>query len=129
MSFGGGGSPSQTAQQIALQTEQGITNANLNLEENDQRKTILNALQGTRVFRGSALSRNIAGNEPLTGGTPAAGAPSASQQSPSRVSTGASLLDPTTGQSAAGTNAQIAAGTNAPGNPQAAGKPLFNPKG
>ncbi len=78
--FGGGGSPAgPTAQQQALQTEQAVTNAQLNLEENEQRKTILNALQGTRVFRGSALSRQVAGNA----AAPAApAAPSASQQSP-----------------------------------------------
>jgi len=99
--FGGGGSPSQTAQQVALQTEQGITNANLNLEENEQRKTILNALQGTRVFRGSALSRNIAGNEQDFGGAPV-GAPSASQQAPNRVAVGNSLIDPQTGQQVGG---------------------------
>ena len=84
MNFGGGGTPSgPTPQQVALQTEQAVTNAQLNLEENEQRKTILNALQGTRVFRGSALSRSAAST---TAGTqqpfapPAA--PSSSQQSP-----------------------------------------------
>lgn len=56
----GGGGP--TLQQQQLQTEQAKTTANLNLEENAQRKTILNAMQGTRVFRGSALSRALRGN-------------------------------------------------------------------
>lgn len=69
MSFGGSGSSGPTAQQVALQTEQATTNANLNLEENEQRKTILNALQGTRVFRGSALSRQMATDEPAAGNT------------------------------------------------------------
>src|SRR5579864_182155 len=93
-SFGGGGSSaSPTPQQVALQTEQATTNANLNLEENEQRKTILNALQGTRVFRGSALSRQIAGNQADTTGAPAPAAPSANQQSPKLPPPGGSLLD------------------------------------
>lgn len=62
MSSGGGGGSGPTAQQQQLETQQAITNANLNLEENDQRKSILNAMQGTRVFRGSALSRALRGN-------------------------------------------------------------------
>ncbi len=56
------GSDGPTLQQQQLQTEQALTTANLNLEENSQRKAILNAMQGTRVFRGSALSRALAGN-------------------------------------------------------------------
>lgn len=60
--MGGGGSSGPTVQQQQLEAEQAITNANLNLEENDQRKSILNAMQGTRVFRGSALSRALRGN-------------------------------------------------------------------
>ena len=59
---GGGGNSGPTLQQQQLQTQQALTTANLNLEENAQRKSILNALQGTRVFRGSALSRAVAGN-------------------------------------------------------------------
>ncbi len=93
--FGGGKPPGPTAQQQALQTEQATTNANLNLEENEQRKVILNAMQGTRVFRGSALSRAIAKNEPGTG-TPLAppGPSSAQQNAPIRAGgAGASLLD------------------------------------
>jgi hypothetical protein len=70
--MGGGGSSGPTQQQQDLQTEQALTNANLNLEENDQRKGILNAMQGTRVFRGSALSRAVAGNS-AGGDTPAPG--------------------------------------------------------
>lgn len=86
--------PGPTAQQQALQTEQATTNANLNLEENEQRKVILNAMQGTRVFRGSALSRQIASNS--TGaGTPQAppGVSGQQQNAPIRAGAGGSLLD------------------------------------
>jgi hypothetical protein len=64
-----GHSPSSgpTLQQQQLETEQALTTANLNLEENSQRKSILNAMQGTRVFRGSALSRALRGNTPGSG--------------------------------------------------------------
>ncbi len=75
--MGSSGSSGPTLQQQQLQTEQALTNANLNLEENSQRKTILNAMQGTRVFRGSALSRAVAGNND-DAGTPQP-APSNSQ--------------------------------------------------
>jgi hypothetical protein len=86
--------PGPTAQQQALQTEQATTNANLNLEENEQRKVILNAMQGTRVFRGSALSRQIASNTAGTG-TPSAppGVSGQQQNAPLRVGAGGSLLD------------------------------------
>lgn len=77
---GGGGSSAETAQQKQLETEQALTSANLNLEENQQRKSILNSMLGTRVFRGSALSRAVVGNTPGTGGEAAAPAPSATQQ-------------------------------------------------
>lgn len=94
MGGGGGGSSGPTPQQQQLETQQAITNANLNLEENDQRKAILNAMQGTRVFRGSALSRALRGNSP--GNTPQ-GAPSRSQTNASRAPIGgggiASLVD------------------------------------
>lgn len=66
-SFGGGGSSGPTLQQQQLQAQQALTTANLNLEENAQRKSILNAMQGTRVFRGSALSRALAGNSNAPG--------------------------------------------------------------
>lgn len=59
---GGGGSANPTPQQQQLMTEQALTTAQLNLEENAQRKAILNAMMGTRVFRGSALSRSLRGN-------------------------------------------------------------------
>ena len=87
--------PGPTAQQQALSTEQATTNANLNLEENEQRKVILNAMQGTRVFRGSALSRQIAGNSAGTATPQAPPGPSPSQQNaPLRAGVaGASLLD------------------------------------
>lgn len=65
---GGGGSSGPTVQQQQLETQQSLTNANLNLEENSQRKSILNSMLGTRVFRGSALSRALRGNTPGTGG-------------------------------------------------------------
>lgn len=73
---GGGGGGGPTVQQQQLATEQAMTNANLNLEENAQRKTILNSMQGTRVFRGSALSRAMRGNTNQPGAT---SAPSAAQ--------------------------------------------------
>jgi len=97
--FGGGGGGGPTAQQQALQTEQATANANLNLQENEQRKVVLNAMQGTRVFRGSALSRAIAGNEPGTGApTPPQGAPSAAQTAPLHTAAaGSSLLDQLSG--------------------------------
>lgn len=64
MGGGGGGGSGPTVQQQQLETQQALTNANLNLEENSQRKSILNAMMGTRVFRGSALSRAMRGNTP-----------------------------------------------------------------
>lgn len=66
-------------QQQQLEARQAITSANLNLEENAQRKSILNAMLGTRVFRGSALSRALRGNTPGTGGEENAPAPSRAQ--------------------------------------------------
>lgn len=85
-SLGGGGSSGPTPQQQQLETMQAVTNANLNIEENEQRKAILNAMQGTRVFRGSALSRSLAGNTPgSAAGNPAPG-PSFAQVSNLRAS-------------------------------------------
>lgn len=95
MSFGGGGSSGPTKQQQQLAAEQSITNAQLNLQENEQRKTVLNALQGTRVFRGSALSRSIAGNSAATA-APLAPPASAAQTTPKLAPTtpkNSSLLD------------------------------------
>lgn len=110
---GSTGSSGPTLQQQQLQTEQAQTNANLNLEENSQRKTILNAMQGTRVYRGSALARAVAGNNDDPG-TPAP-APSNSQTnsygqliSPSVT---ASLLDDRAG----GSGATAAGGAGASG--------------
>ncbi len=102
--FGGGGGSGPTAQQQALQTEQALTNANLNLEENEQRKVILNAMQGTRVFRGSALSRAIAANRDEAGKITAPPGPSQQQQNaPLRTpGAGTSILDLTTGGGTAG---------------------------
>lgn len=81
--FGGSGSSGPTLQQQQEMTQQALTNANLNLEENSERKSVLNSLQGTRVFRGSALSRALRGNTP--GGEEATGAPSRSQLNASDV--------------------------------------------
>ena len=94
--MGGGGSSGPTLQQQQEMTQQALTEANLNLEENSQRKSILNALQGTRVFKGSALSRAVRGNTPGTGGEQNSPAPSATQirgnEAPIAVDQ-ASLLD------------------------------------
>lgn len=76
---GGGGGSGPTVQQQQLETMQARQNASLNLEENAQRKSILNAMLGTRVFRGSALSRALRGNTPGTGGEENAPAPSRAQ--------------------------------------------------
>lgn len=76
---GGGGSSGPTVQQQQLETRQAVTSANLNLEENSQRKSILNAMMGTRVFRGSALSRAMRGNTPGTGGEGGTGPASVTQ--------------------------------------------------
>jgi hypothetical protein len=113
-SMGGGGSSGPTPQQQQLETMQATTTANLNLEENAQRKSILNAMLGTRVFRGSALSRALRGNTPGTGGEAAAPAPSRSQinagsASPPISVGNTSLLD------------QREAGTTASGNTPAGG--------
>lgn len=77
--MGGGGSSGPTLQQQQLQTQQALTNAQLNTQENDQRKVILNAMQGSRVFRGSALSRSVSGNSNEGNAGANAGAPSAAQ--------------------------------------------------
>jgi hypothetical protein len=96
---GGGGSSGPTLQQQQLETEQALTTANLNLEENSQRKSILNSMLGTRVFRGSPLARAVVGNTPGQGGSNALPAPSASQHSGSMITPPTvSLLDPRTGQ-------------------------------
>lgn len=94
---GGGGGSGPTVQQQQLETEQALTSANLNLEENSQRKSILNSMMGTRVFKGSALSRSLRGNTPGSGGVESSPAPSASQQEAGSETpigaTQASLLD------------------------------------
>lgn len=76
---GGGGGSGPTVQQQQMETRQAMTTANLNLEENSQRKSILNSMMGTRVFRGSALSRALSGNAPGSAGENAAAPASASQ--------------------------------------------------
>jgi hypothetical protein len=121
----GGSPPGPTAQQQELQTEQATTNANLNLEENEQRKVILNAMQGTRVFRGSALSRQIAGNSAGTATPQAPPGPSPSQQNaPLRAGVaGASLLDiPGSGAATApGPSAATGQGATPGGRPGGSG--------
>jgi len=120
--MGGGGGSGPTLQQQQLQTEQALTSANLNLEENAQRKSVLDALMGTRVFRGSALSRAVRGNTPGTGGEQAAPAPSKAQltgnQSPVIVGPQQSLLD--TQQSNASGNT-VAGGAGASASPSRVG--------
>jgi hypothetical protein len=103
--MGGGGSSGPTVQQQQLQTQQALTTANLNLEENSQRKVILNSMQGTRAFRGSALSRGLDGNNDAQ--PAAAPAPSTGQDinTYGQITTTptASLLDQAArGQSSAG---------------------------
>jgi hypothetical protein len=108
---GGGGSSGPTLQQQQLETEQALTTANLNLEENSQRKSILNAMQGTRVFRGSALSRAVAGNNDNSPtGAPSKAQTTADTQPPS-VRT--SLLDPRQARSTAASGATTAGGVGA----------------
>ena len=75
--MGGAGSSGSDFQQQQLETQQAVTAAQLNNEENQQRKSILNAMQGTRVFRESALSRAVRGN--TNGAAAATGAPSNAQ--------------------------------------------------
>lgn len=110
---GGGGSSAPTPQQQQLMTNQALTTANLNLEENEQRKSILNALQGTRVFRGSALSRAVRGNAP---GTPGENETPASQ---SQINSyGQIIAPPTTSlldEQARGAGSTPAGGTGASG--------------
>jgi hypothetical protein len=120
LAFGGTGSSGPTLQQQQLATEQALTTANLNLEENSQRKSILNALQGTRVFRESALSRAVAGN---TNNAGPQGAPSAAQQlntyGSASAATNSSLLDISTGTTkgrASPGGATPAGGAGASGN-------------
>lgn len=89
-SLGGpSGSSGPTAQQQALMDQQALTTANLNLEENDQRKTML-SMMGTRTFRGSALSRALRGNAPGSGNDPA---PPASR---SQINTYGQIIGPVT---------------------------------
>lgn len=136
---GGGGGSGPTLQQQQLETEQALTNANLNLEENSQRKAILNSMMGTRVFNGSALSRALRGNTPGSGGAPGAGPASATQTNDEAAPISASavsLLDqrekasstgatPAGGAGASGGGAAIGGGRGAVSN----GAALINAKG
>jgi hypothetical protein len=105
--------PGPTPQQQALLTQQAMVNANLNLEENAQRKTILNAMNGMRVFRGSALSRAVAGNTPGVAAPPPGPSPSQTRGYLFGFG-GRSLLDLGTGATPAG-GAGASGGTAAPG--------------
>lgn len=118
---GGGGGSGPTLQQQQLETQQALTNANLNLEENSQRKSILNSMMGTRVFKGSALSRAMRGNTPGTGGAANAPAPSATQTSVGNgtiVPTFTSLLDQRNSNASGNTPA---GGAGASATPSSAG--------
>ncbi len=121
MSMGGGGSSGPTRQQVDLQTEQALTNAQLNLEENQQRKTVLNAMYGTRVFRGSALSRAIAGNKTDEAAPTTPAAPAANQVAPAIAANGASLLDNIAGGVAGSPGAVAAAPTGSSSSGRVAG--------
>jgi hypothetical protein len=107
---GNNGGSGPTVQQQQLETEQATQNANLNLEENSQRKSILNAMLGTRVFRGSALSRALRGNTP---GAEPQGAPSASQNNNQVVAPAVQSLIDT--QETRGSGATTAGGAGASG--------------
>lgn len=112
--MGGGGSSAPTAEQQQLMTQQALTTANLNLEENSQRKAILNAMQGTRLFRGSALSRAMIGNAP---GAVDENAPPASQSqtTSSRAQLIAPIFSSLLDQQARGSGATPAGGAGASG--------------
>lgn len=100
---GGGGGSGPTKQQQDLETQQAVTNAQLNVDENEQRKSILSAMGGMRVFRGSALSRAVAGNRSGITDQPI-GPASASQTNTSISPNTSSLLDlaPGSGNTPAG---------------------------
>lgn len=110
-SFGGAGNSNPTAQQQQLLTEQALTTANLNLEENSQRKAILNGMMGTRLFRGSALSRAVRGNAPGSASGPG---PPASQ---SQLNSYGQIIGPVTPSllDAQGSGSTPAGGTGASG--------------
>lgn len=126
---GGGGSSAPTAQQQQLMTQQALTTADLNLQENEQRKSILNAMMGTRVFRGSALSRALRGNAP---GSPGENAPPASE---SQINSYGQIVAPVTSslldEQARGSGATPAggAGSSGGGGTAAGGRAGGNPGG
>ena len=124
MSSMGGGSSGPTQQQQDLQTEQALTSAQLNLEENEQRKVILNAMQGTRAFRGSALTRAVASNASGAAAAPtapAAPAPSGAQAYGALFSNNGSLLDESTATGANAVQSQSGVGTGRAGTGIGAG--------
>jgi hypothetical protein len=120
---GGGGGSGPTLQQQQLETNQAMQTANLNIEENAQRKGLLNSAMGTRVFRGSALSRAVAGNT-NGGGSPAPG-PSGTQTRgnfPGGVfNFGGSLLD-AAGAAASGSTPAGGAGASGGGGSASGGR-------
>jgi hypothetical protein len=113
MGGGGGGGSGPTLQQQQLETQQALTNANLNLEENSQRKTILNAMQGTRVFRGSALSRALAGNNNAPGVAPGPSTAQVNSYGQLVTAPQTSLLDTRAGKSSSGAAANPSASPSA----------------
>ena len=109
--MGSGGGSEPTLQQKQLETQQALTTANLNIQENAQRKALLNSMGGSRVFRGSALSRAVAGN--TSGGAPSPG-PSLTQQNASG-STPVQPLSQSLLDSARGSGSTSAGGAGASG--------------
>lgn len=121
-SFGGAGNSNPTPQQQELLEQQALTTANLNLEENSQRKAILNGMMGTRLFRGSALSRALRGNAP---GSADAGPPASASQlnsygqiigpvTPSLLDAQGSGSTPAGGTGASGGGGRAAGGRSGP---------------
>ncbi len=109
---GGGGNSNPTPQQQELMTQQALTTANLNVEENAQRKSILNSMMGTRTFRGSALSRALVGNAP---GAEAAGGPASQSQINSYNQIIAPVTPSLLDEQAQGSGATAAGGAGASG--------------
>lgn len=79
---GGGSNANATAQQQQLETQQATQQATLDQQENERRKRLLLATQGTRVFRGSALSTAAGTNSRANSAAAGPGGPSSAQQSP-----------------------------------------------
>lgn len=75
MSFSKPKAVGPTPEQLALESDQRVQSAELSKIENQRRKRLLSAMQGTRAFRGSALFRAKPGNR---AGDGAVAAPSSS---------------------------------------------------